>query len=66
MRNNLLIFTDFLCVKYEREGSQKKSRIRETQNLSTDAHSSTDIFVSAGLKKELIAFFLAIKQTPSS
>ena len=33
-------------------GSQeKKSRLRETSNLSTDADSSTTIFVSAGVKK---------------
>ena len=29
----------------------KKSGIQETLNLSTDADSSTDIFVSAGVKK---------------
>ena len=29
----------------------KKSHIRETPNLSTDADSSTNIFVSAGIKK---------------
>ena len=29
----------------------KKSRIRETPNLSTDADSNTNIFVSAGIKK---------------
>ena len=35
----------------------KKSRMRETPNLLTDAVSSTDIFVSAAVKKGLIAFF---------
>ena len=30
---------------------KKKSRTRETPNLSTDADSSTNIFVSAGVKK---------------
>ena len=37
---------------------QNNSHIWETPNLSTDADSSTDIFVSAGVKKGLIAFFL--------
>ena len=36
----------------------KKSRIRETPNLSTDADSSTDIFVSAGVKKGADMIFL--------
>ena len=37
----------------------KKSRIRETPNLLTDADSSTDIFVTAGVKKgaDRIFFF---------
>ena len=30
---------------------QKKIRIRETQNLSTDADSITNIFVSAGVEE---------------
>ena len=33
-----------------------KSRIWDTPNLLTDDDSSTNIFVSAGVKKELIAF----------
>ena len=32
---------------------KKKNCIRETPNLSTDTDSSTDIFVSAGVKKGL-------------
>ena len=32
-------------------GTLKKFRIRETPNISTDADSSTDIFVSACVKK---------------
>ena len=38
----------------------KKSRIRETRNLSTDADSSTNIFASAGVKKgtDIIFFYL--------
>ena len=35
----------------------KRSRIRETLNLSTDADSSTDIFVSAGVKKGVESIF---------
>ena len=31
--------------------SGKKSRIQDTKNISTDADSSTNIFVSAGVKK---------------
>ena len=38
--------------------SDKKSRIRDTGNLSTDADSNTNIFVSAGVKKGLIEFFV--------
>ena len=37
----------------------KKFRIQETPNISTNADSSTDIFVSPGVKKGLIAVFLA-------
>ena len=37
--------------KKSRNNCQKKSRIWETQNLSTDADSSTNIFVSAGVQK---------------
>ena len=37
----------------------KKSRIRETQNLLSDADSRTNIFVSAGVKKGADNFFLA-------
>ena len=37
----------------------EKSCIRETPNLSTDAESSTNIFVLLALTKELIAFFVA-------
>ena len=33
------------------KNSPKKSCIQETPNLSTDADSSTDIFVFAGIKK---------------
>ena len=35
----------------------KKSRIRETKNVSTDADSSTNIFVSAGVKKGADSIF---------
>ena len=37
----------------------KKSRIRETENLTTDADSSTDVFVSAGFKKGADRNFLS-------
>ena len=37
----------------------KKNRIRKTPNLSTDADSSTDIFVLAGVKKEADSNFFA-------
>ena len=40
----------------------KKSRMRETPNLSTAANSSTNIFVSAGIKKGLITFLKKICQ----
>ena len=36
----------------------EKYGIRETPNLSTDADSSTDIFVFAGVKKKAASFFL--------
>ena len=37
---------------------QEKSHIRATQNISTNANSSTDIFVSAGVKKGAHSNFL--------
>ena len=39
----------FIICYYGRK--KKKFRIRDTPNLLTDADSSTDIFVSAGVKK---------------
>ena len=42
---------------------KKKSRIRETTNLSTNADSSTNIFVFAGVKKGADSFFLTNKKT---
>ena len=48
---SLLYYTLNVCEK------KKKSRIRETQNLSTDADSSTDIIVSAGVKIGADIFF---------
>ena len=36
---------------------EEKSRIRETPNLLTDADSSTNIFVSAGVKKGTNSIF---------
>ena len=36
---------------------KKKSRIRETTNLSTDADSSTNVIVSAGVKKRADSIF---------
>ena len=44
-----------MMVKYKR-----KSRIRETPNLSTDAGSSTEVFFSAGVNKEANNFFFAL------
>ena len=41
-----------------------KSRIRETLNLSTNADSSTDIFVSAGVKKGADINFLFASPPP--
>ena len=38
--------------------SKRKSRKRETLNLSTNADSSTNIFVSAGVKKGADSIFL--------
>ena len=43
---------------------KNKSRIRETPNLSTDADSSTDIFVSAAVKKEADSIFYLIFALP--
>ena len=40
----------------------EKFRLRETPNLSTDADSSTDICVSAGVKKKLWHFFFVQKK----
>ena len=37
---------------------KKKSCTQETPNLSTDADSSTDIFISAGVKKGADSLFL--------
>ena len=39
-----------------------KSRIRETPNLSTDADSSTNILVSAGIKKGADSIFVLAKK----
>ena len=36
---------------------REKSRLRETRNLSNDADSITDIFVSAGVKKGANSIF---------
>ena len=46
-------------LKIHKKNCPKKSRIRETKNLSTDADSSTDIFVSAGVKKGADSNFYA-------
>ena len=40
-------------------GCIKKSRIRETPNLSTDGDSSIDVFVSTGVKKGADSIFFA-------
>ena len=40
----------------------KKSRIRKTPNLSTDADSSINIFVYAGVKKGTDSIFLMLKK----
>ena len=42
-----------------------KSRIRETLNLLTTADSSTDIFVSAGVKKGADSIYLVFTPPPS-
>ena len=42
-----------------------RSRIRETPNLLTDADSSTNIFVSAGIKKGADSFFFFCPQKNS-
>jgi hypothetical protein len=44
----------------------EKTRIRETPNLLTDADSSTDIFVSAGVKKGADCIFFLFLDTPPS
>ena len=60
----------YMCVRdpmFELTGQTKpcqtyfktyKQKIPHTPNLSTDADSSTDIFVSAGVKKGLIAIII--------
>ena len=45
---------------------EKKSRIRETENLTTDADSSTDVFVSAGFKKGADRNFLSYRASVAS
>ena len=46
---------------------RQKSRTRETLNLSTDADSSTDIFVSAAVQKGADSiFFLAPPYLPAA
>ena len=56
-------------ISLQRPNIKKKSRIQETPNLLTNADSSTNIFVSAGVKKGADSiFFLLQKQklTPPS
>ena len=45
-----------VCKKFNRK---KESRIQETMNLLNDADSSTNIFVSAGVKKGADSIFFA-------
>ena len=52
------MFKDFLPITVRIRTEEKKSCIRETPKLSTDADSSTDIFVSAGVKKGADSNFL--------
>ena len=46
-----LLFKDFLPITVRIRTEEKKSCILETPKLSTDADRSTNIFVSAGVKK---------------
>ena len=58
----IFFFSQWKTLK-ENNWNQKKSRIRETQNLLTNAVSSTDIFVSAGVKKGANSIFFCSTTT---